>query len=45
MELKIYGGLTFREIGDLIGVPIATAATRYRAALERLRDWLGRPPP
>ena len=40
VELKIYGGLTFREIADLTGVPLPTAATRYRTALERLRAWL-----
>jgi RNA polymerase sigma-70 factor (ECF subfamily) len=42
VELKIYGGLTFREIGQVTGVPLPTAATRYRAALERLKDWLAR---
>ena len=42
VELKIYAGLTFREIADVIGVPLPTAATRYRAALERLRAWLAR---
>jgi RNA polymerase sigma-70 factor (ECF subfamily) len=42
VELKIYGGLTFREIAVVTGVPLPTAATRYRAALERLRGWLAR---
>jgi RNA polymerase sigma-70 factor (ECF subfamily) len=42
VELKIYGRLTFREIADVTGVPLPTAATRYRAALERLRGWLAR---
>jgi RNA polymerase sigma-70 factor, ECF subfamily len=40
VELKIYGGLTFRELGEVIGVPLQTVATRYRAALELLRTWL-----
>jgi RNA polymerase sigma-70 factor, ECF subfamily len=40
--LKHYSGLTFREIGDVTGVPTATAATRYRAALELMRGWLTR---
>ena len=40
VELKIYGGLTFAEIGALVGRPAATAATRYRRALESLRPWL-----
>jgi RNA polymerase sigma-70 factor (ECF subfamily) len=42
VELKIYAGLTFREIAEVAGVPLATAATRYRAALERLKAWLAR---
>jgi len=44
VELKVYGGLTFREIAEVTGVPLPTAATRYRAALERLKDWLARQP-
>jgi RNA polymerase sigma-70 factor (ECF subfamily) len=42
VELKIYGGLTFREAAAVIGVPLQTAATRYRAAIERLRVLLAR---
>jgi len=42
VELKIYGGLTFREIADVTGVPLQTAATRYRAALECLKEWFAR---
>jgi hypothetical protein len=26
------------------GVPLQTAATRYRTALDRLKDWLARQP-
>ncbi len=44
VELKIYGGLTFREIGDVTHVPLQTAATRYRAALDRLKEWFARQP-
>jgi RNA polymerase sigma-70 factor (ECF subfamily) len=42
VDLKIYGGLTFQEIADVIGRPPATVATRYRRALESLRSWLTR---
>jgi RNA polymerase sigma-70 factor (ECF subfamily) len=42
VELKIYGGLTFREIADVVGSPQAAVATRYRRALESLRGWLTR---
>ena len=37
MELKVYAGLTFREIGEVIGLPQGTVATRYRSALEKMR--------
>jgi RNA polymerase sigma-70 factor (ECF subfamily) len=37
LELKFYSGLTLREIGEVTGVPQGTIATRYRAAIERLR--------
>jgi RNA polymerase sigma-70 factor (ECF subfamily) len=42
VQLKIYGGLTFREIAEVTGVPLPTAATRYRTALELLRALLAR---
>ena len=38
--LKIWGGLTFAQIADTLGVPLATAASRYRYALEHLRHAL-----
>lgn len=34
--LKILGGLTFEEIGEILQVPAATGASRYRYALEKL---------
>lgn len=40
VALKIYGELTFREIAEVTGLPQGTLATRYRAALERLRGLL-----
>jgi len=38
--LKIDGGLTFAELGEALGVSPNTAASRYRYALEKLRDIL-----
>ncbi|MGQ9592113.1 MAG: RNA polymerase sigma factor [Planctomycetota bacterium] len=35
--LKVFGGLTFREIGLLTGSPEATVVSRYRYGLEKLR--------
>jgi len=40
VELKVYAGLTFREIAEVTGRPQGTVATRYRRALESLRGWL-----
>jgi RNA polymerase sigma-70 factor, ECF subfamily len=34
--MKIWGGLTFAQIGQALGVPLETAASRYRYALARL---------
>jgi len=33
VELKVFAGLTFREIAEVTGLPQATAASRYRRAL------------
>jgi RNA polymerase sigma-70 factor (ECF subfamily) len=38
VELKLYGQLTLREIAEVTGLPQGTVATRYRAAVERLRS-------
>jgi RNA polymerase sigma-70 factor (ECF subfamily) len=40
VALKIDGGLTFAEIAAVLGVSPNTAASRYRYALQRLRDRL-----
>ena len=37
VELKVFGGLTFREISEVTGLPQGTVATRYRLALEKMR--------
>lgn len=36
--MKIWGGLTFAQIGEALSVPLNTAASRYRYALEQLRE-------
>ena len=35
--LKHFAGCTFAEIGEILGVPKFTAASRYRAGIEKLR--------
>ena len=40
VELKVFAGLTFREIADVTGLPQGTVATRYRRAIESMRPWL-----
>jgi RNA polymerase sigma-70 factor, ECF subfamily len=35
--LKVYRGKTLREIGDLLSIPLNTAASRSRYAMEKLR--------
>ena len=42
VELKVYAGLTFREIAEVTGLPQGTVATRYRAAMAKMRTWLVR---
>jgi len=38
--LKIYEGKTFQQIADWGGVSINTVASRYRYAIEKLREHL-----
>ncbi len=38
VSLKIWGGLTFQQIAEVTKVPLNTAASRYRYALEELRE-------
>jgi RNA polymerase sigma-70 factor (ECF subfamily) len=40
LHLKIEGELSFAEIAGVLGVSLNTAASRYRRALEKLRDRL-----
>lgn len=39
-QLKLWDGLTFDEIAEVQGIPLNTAASRYRYALEKLRGEL-----
>ena len=39
--LRLYSGMTFRQIAALQGVPANTARGRYRYGLARLRRLLG----
>jgi RNA polymerase sigma-70 factor (ECF subfamily) len=43
LTLRVYEGLTFREIADVLGVSQNTAAGRYRYAIRRLRALIGMP--
>lgn len=42
---RIWGGLTFEEIGTICDISTATAARRYREALSELRNQLEKPCP
>ncbi len=37
ITLKVWGGMTFAEIAETLGIPANTAASRYRYGLEELR--------
>jgi RNA polymerase sigma-70 factor (ECF subfamily) len=37
ITLKVWGGLTFAEVAETLGVPLNTAASRYRYGLSELR--------
>lgn len=41
VHLKVFQGLTFRDIAALTGESINTIASRYRYAIEKLRSTLG----
>jgi len=38
--LKVWSGLTFQQVADTLGVPLNTAASRYRYAIDQLRTVL-----
>ena len=43
VHLKIWEGLTLDETAQLLGIPLQTAASRYRYALKKLRSRLTTP--
>jgi RNA polymerase sigma-70 factor (ECF subfamily) len=42
LVLKIWGGLTFAQIAEMLAIPMSTAASRHRYALERLEALLAK---
>jgi RNA polymerase sigma-70 factor, ECF subfamily len=40
VHLKLWERLTFEQIAELMGIPLNTAASRYRYGLDKLRDRL-----
>ena len=38
--LKVWHGMTFAEVAEALDIPANTAASRYRYAMEKLRQWL-----
>ena len=40
LVMKIWGGLTFPQIASVLNIPANTAASRYRYALDKLREQL-----
>ena len=44
LVMKIWGGLSFPQIGAALGIPQDTAASRYRYAIAKLREQLAEEP-
>lgn len=39
-HLKLWEGMTFEKISEVLGIPLNTAASRYRYGLDKLRERL-----
>jgi RNA polymerase sigma-70 factor (ECF subfamily) len=44
LMLKVWGELTFEEIGNTLGIPLHTAASRYRHGLANLKAIISKQP-
>ena len=44
VQLKIFSGLTFKQVAKIVGLPEQTAATKYRRAIQQLRQLSNDPP-
>jgi RNA polymerase sigma-70 factor, ECF subfamily len=44
LTMKIWGELTFQQISEVLHIPMNTAASRYRYALENLRKMMSERP-
>ena len=40
VHLKLWEGLTFDQISEVLGIPLNTAASRYRYGIDKLRERL-----
>jgi RNA polymerase sigma-70 factor (ECF subfamily) len=40
VHLKLWEGLTFEQIAELLGIPLNTAASRYHYGIDKLRERL-----
>jgi len=40
VHLKLWEGLTFEQVAELLGIPLNTAASRYRYGIDKLRERL-----
>ena len=40
--LRLHSGLTFQQIAEVFGEPLQTVASRYRRALGRMKETLGK---